>query len=138
MICVIADDLTGAAELGSIGLRCGLAAELFVRPRRLNPEVPTGLVCVDTDSRSSGSSEAAARASQACGVVSSTQPAWIYKKVDSVLRGNVVAEIAAIMQELGFRRALLAPANPSFGRIIRDGRYYVNGKPISETHFAHD
>src|SRR5262249_49786028 len=39
---------------------------------------------------------------------------------------------------LGFNRALVLPANPSLGRIIRDGEYFVRGKPIHRTEFAHD
>jgi uncharacterized protein YgbK (DUF1537 family) len=63
---------------------------------------------------------------------------WIYKKVDSVLRGQVTAEVEAAMRQLKLQRALLLPANPSLGRIIRGGRYYVGGKPIHETEFARD
>jgi uncharacterized protein YgbK (DUF1537 family) len=33
---------------------------------------------------------------------------------------------------------LLLPANPSLGRTIRDGRYFIHGKPIHRTDFAHD
>jgi uncharacterized protein YgbK (DUF1537 family) len=63
---------------------------------------------------------------------------WIYKKVDSVLRGQVTAEIEAVMAQLELDRAMLLPANPSLGRTIRDGRYFVEGRPINKTEFAHD
>jgi uncharacterized protein YgbK (DUF1537 family) len=63
---------------------------------------------------------------------------WIYKKVDSVLRGNVIAEVHAIKQALDSQSALLVPANPCFGRVIRGGHYFVNGKPIDQTDFARD
>jgi uncharacterized protein YgbK (DUF1537 family) len=43
-----------------------------------------------------------------------------------------------VMQQLGFNRALVLPANPSLGRIIRDGQYFVQGKPIHRTEFARD
>jgi uncharacterized protein YgbK (DUF1537 family) len=33
---------------------------------------------------------------------------------------------------------LLLPANPSLGRKIQDGRYFVQGRPIHKTEFAHD
>lgn len=33
---------------------------------------------------------------------------------------------------------LLVPANPSRGRIIRDGRYFVDGIPLNEPAFARD
>jgi uncharacterized protein YgbK (DUF1537 family) len=64
--------------------------------------------------------------------------AWIYKKVDSVLRGQVTAEVEAVMKQLQLDRALLLPANPSLGRTIHDGQYFVKGRPIDKTEFARD
>ena len=135
MIGVIADDLTGAAELGAVGRRLGLKAEIV---RDDPPSNAAELVCVDTDSRSCTPTEAAKRAAAAAKLLHSAGAKWIYKKVDSVLRGNVTAEVEAVMQELGLNRALMLPANPSLGRIIRDGQYFVQGKPIHRTEFSRD
>src|ERR1017187_6495349 len=115
MIGVIADDLTGAAELGAVGLRHGLRAEIV---RSGKPGGAADLVCVDTDSRSCPPAEAAKRAAAAAKFLRGAGAKWIYKKVDSVLRGNVTAEVEAVMMQLDFNRALLLPANPSLGRII--------------------
>jgi uncharacterized protein YgbK (DUF1537 family) len=82
--------------------------------------------------------EAAKRAAAAAKLLHSAGAKWIYKKVDSVLRGNVTAEVEAVMQELKLNRALMLPANPSLGRIIRNGQYFVQGKPIHRTEFARD
>lgn len=135
MIGVIADDLTGAAELGGVGLRRGLNAEVII-----HGECKSGadLVCFDTDSRSCSTKEAVRRAAAAADKLRKAGAQWIYKKVDSVLRGNVVAEVRAIQKALGLRAVLLAPANPGLGRVIRDGRYYVKGKLIHQTDFARD
>lgn len=135
MIGVIADDLTGAAELGAVGLRMGLKAEIW---RSKRPKSSADLVCVDTDSRSCSPTEAAQRAAKAAKMLHGAGAKWIYKKIDSVLRGNVTSEVEAVMQELGFNRALILPANPSLGRVIRDGQYFVQGKPIHRTEFARD
>lgn len=150
MICVIADDLTGAAELGAIGLRYGLRAEVVMLGPSFAQKKPaprTGnafllelesvdLICLDTDSRACRPTEAARRAAAAARLASRMKPVLIYKKTDSVLRGPVAAEINAILDALGKTRALLVPANPSRGRIIKGGKYYVNGKPIHLTEFA--
>src|ERR1041385_3156126 len=138
MIGVIADDLTGAAEIGGIGLRYGLKAEVFVGADSVRPSDSTRLVCIDSDSRSAIPAHAAKLAAKAAAALAALRPEWIYTKVDSVLRGNVLAEVEAITAELGLRGSLLVPANPGFGRIIRDGTYYVKGRPISETDFARD
>lgn len=135
MIGVIADDLTGAAELGAVGVRHGLRAEI-VRSGKPGPDAM--LVCVDTDSRACDPVEAAKRAAAAARMLRAAGARWIYKKVDSVLRGQVTAEIEAVMKQLKLERALLLPANPSLGRTIKDGHYYLRGRPLHRTEFAHD
>lgn len=135
MIGVIADDLTGAAELGTVGLRHGLRAEIV---QHGNPVGRAGVVCVDTDSRSCAPGEAANRATAAAAALEAAGARWIYKKVDSVLRGNVTVEVEAVMRQLKLNRALLIPANPSLGRVIRNGNYFVKGRPINRTEFAND
>jgi D-threonate/D-erythronate kinase len=135
MIGLVADDLTGAAELAGVGLRHGLRAQVvFSGEAGSSAE----LVCVDTDSRSCSAEEAARRVAEAVRQLVHNGARWVYKKVDSVLRGQVAAEIQAIMDELHLKVALLAPANPSLGRVIEDGRYFVHGKPLDQTEFAID
>lgn len=135
MIGVIADDLTGAAELGAVGLRHGLRAEIVCHGEASGQ---ADLVCVDTDSRSCDPVAAAKLAAAAAKMLRAAGAAWIYKKVDSVLRGQVTAEVEAVMKQLGLDRALLLPANPALGRTIYEGQYFVKGKPLQETEFAHD
>jgi uncharacterized protein YgbK (DUF1537 family) len=135
MIGVIADDLTGAAELGAVGLRHGLQAEI-IEAGQASGEA--NLICIDTNSRSCGPKEAGRRAALAARVLRGCRARWVYKKVDSVLRGQVVAELEAMMPQLGVRRALLVPANPALGRTILDGEYFIHGQPIHKTEFARD
>jgi uncharacterized protein YgbK (DUF1537 family) len=136
MIGVVADDLTGAAELGGIGWRFGLVSEILLRAGKPGPWAR--LVCMDTDSRSSTPDEAGRRAAVAARRLRARRAKWLYKKTDSVLRGNVAAELSAILRALGMKRALLVPANPGLGRVIRQGRYCVHGTPLHQTEFARD
>ena len=62
MIGVIADDLTGAAEIGAVGLRHDLRAEIV---RTGEPSGRADVVCMDTDSRSCPADEAGKRAAAA-------------------------------------------------------------------------
>ncbi len=135
MIGVIADDLTGAAEIGAIGWRHGLRAEIV---RCGQAGGTADLICVDTDSRTCEPKVAARRAAAAAKMLHAAGAKWIYKKVDSVLRGQVTAELEAIMKQLTLERALLLPANPSLGRTIKNGHYYLRGRPLHKTEFAHD
>ena len=135
MIGVIADDLTGAAEIGAVGWRHGLRAEVLLAGA---PSVNADLICVDTDSRACLASEAAQRVAAAAKLLRAAGAKWIFKKTDSVLRGNVTAELEAVVHQLGLQGVLLVPANPSLGRTIVDGKYFVHGRLIHETGFAHD
>lgn len=135
MIAVVADDFTGAAELGAIGLRHGLSAEIRTAFRE---PCDADLVVLDTNSRSVTREEAVARVAGAVGGLAGTRPEWVFKKVDSVLRGHVVGELEAALDGLGLERALLVPNNPSYGQSIRDGRYSIEGRPLAETGFALD
>src|SRR5262245_26042141 len=110
MIGVIADDLTGAAELSGDGLRYGLSAEVVTA---LDIRGEAALLCIDTDSRNCLPAEAARRATDAASKLTESRAEWIYKKVDSVLRGHIVVELEAMINQLGLKRALLVPANPS-------------------------
>src|SRR5439155_14872627 len=140
MIAVIADDLTGAAELGAVGDRYGLNAEVVTGMLAPAPagNAAADLICIDTDSRSCSPEEARRRVGQVAKALLASGARWIYKKVDSVLRGHVVAEIESLMSELGVKRAFLLPANPTLGRVIRDGQYFIRQKPLHETEFRID
>ena len=135
MIAVIADDLTGAAEIAGLGWRHGLTAEILERDEEPSK---AELVVYDADTRDCSAAEAARRVAGIARRLRARKPAWIYKKVDSVLRGNVLAEIQAMQKALGVERCLLAPANPASRRVIKNGKYFVRGKPINQTDFRHD
>jgi D-threonate/D-erythronate kinase len=135
MIGVIADDLTGAAEIGAVGLRHGLKAEVIFGNESAGK---ADLVCMDTESRSLPALEASKRVAAAARKLRRAGAKFIFKKTDSVLRGPITAELDAVMKELGFMRTLLLPANPSLGRTIRDGKYFVKRRPINRTDFVRD
>ncbi|HVW19714.1 MAG TPA: four-carbon acid sugar kinase family protein [Opitutaceae bacterium] len=135
MIAVIADDISGAAELAGAALRHGLRAEVQTA---FDPSADAEVICVDTDTRSLGASEAAPRTAETVRRVAEADPKWIYKKCDSVLRGNVRAELLAAMGAAGKARAILVSANPSRRRIVRGGQIFVGDLPLHDTAFARD
>ena len=135
MIAVIADDLTGAAELGGIGLRHGLKTEIRLT---VGDHTDADLLVIAADSRSKVQGAAIEEMTRITRDLRQLKPVFIYKKTDSVLRGHVIAELKTHLQILDCRLALLIPANPSLGRTIRDGRYYLNGEPIHQSSFSTD
>jgi uncharacterized protein YgbK (DUF1537 family) len=135
MIAVLADDLSGAAELAGAALAHGLAAEVQTQ---FTADTGARVVCVDTDTRSLPASEAALIVGEIAKLVVAARPEWIYKKCDSVLRGNVLAEIRAIQAATRHTHVLLLSANPGRGRVIRDGRCFIQGELLHQTAFAND
>ncbi len=135
MIAVIADDFTGAAEIAAIGLRYGLNAEVQTQ---VMPNSKADLIVIDTDTRSQTAKEAATQVQKVLQQLQEISPEWIYKKVDSVMRGRIATELTALLTASNKQRALLVPANPSMGRTISNGRYFINGQPLNETDFATD
>lgn len=135
MIVVIADDLTGAAEIGGLGLSFGLKAEIITN---LNINPGAELVVISTDTRSMPEGKALEVTKTVSKAILAIKPDIIFIKVDSVLRGHIVPELKLHQEILGYKKALLVPANPAFGRVLTGGKYYVNGELIHKTAFAHD
>lgn len=134
MIAVLADDLSGAAEIAGTALGQGLSAE--VQTGAPFPTAPADVIVCDTDSRLSPL--AVGRAAERAAALVAARPRWMYKKIDSVLRGQVLAEIRAVLGVTGHRRALLVPANPGRRRVVRGGRYFIADVPLDRTAFGHD
>jgi len=135
MIFVIADDFSGAAEIAGIGLRYGLKCSLQTE---LNWAGKPDLLILDTDTRSLPESNALRKLSNIIDQLPDRSFDWLYKKIDSVLRGHVMAEIRLVMNKLDIETAVIIAPNPSAGRTIRGGYYYINGIPLDKTGFAYD
>lgn len=132
---VLADDLTGAAEIGGIGAEYGL--ETIVSRGALHGEAE--LVVFDTDSRGLSALAAAERLEQVYWGWMPAASEVIFKKVDSVMRGPIHSELTVVMYRESMGRILLAPQNPSKGRVItRRGIYEIQGVPLDQTTFRDD
>ena len=62
----------------------------------------------------------------------------IYKKTDSGLRGNIGAELSAVMDACGEKQMAFLPSMPAMGRVTRNGVHYIDGQPVSESVFGRD
>jgi uncharacterized protein YgbK (DUF1537 family) len=139
-LAVIADDLTGAADT-AIQFRRISAPVLLVSHRHLSsldPEYTGGTLAVYTDSRHLSPAAAAARVHRAGLSVQELAPRVIYKKIDSCLRGNIGAEVDAVMDSLGYEGAFIAPAFPAQGRTTLRDIHYVRGVPLAASEIARD
>ncbi|HEV8643133.1 MAG TPA: four-carbon acid sugar kinase family protein [Methylomirabilota bacterium] len=131
MLTIVADDLTGACDTGTL-----FAGEAAV-PVTVWPQPPPAAVVrvVDTETRALGARETARRIEALAGPA----PAGRYfKKIDSTLRGHVGVEVHALMRVLGTSCALLTPAFPAQGRTVIDRILMIDGRPITETTLGRD
>lgn len=135
MIVVLADDLTGAAELGGLALRYKLNIEITTK---INPGSEADILIVATDTRSLPRTQAESVIAAISGELAALRPSLLFKKIDSVLRGHVLAEINVLKDKLNLQKALLVPANPTLGRTIEDGIYLMNGSPVHFSSFSQD
>lgn len=122
--------------MAAIAHRLGLRVNLTMQPEA-TPDCD--VLVIATDTRSMSESEAVAVSRQvASEIMNLSDIDAIFKKTDSALRGHVVDELEALLSVTGYDNALFIPANPSRGRIIRDGVYYIGEKPLHETDFSFD
>ncbi len=135
MIAIVADDFSGATELAGIAVSHGLSAEV-VDVHGISGA--SDVIAINTHSRSLPSDEARELLTKVAKDLRELKPTHVFKKTDSVLRGNTATEISVLAKALTYENALFIPANPSRGRCIRDGHYLINDVPLDETFFAKD
>lgn len=136
---ILADDLTGAADCAARCRKAGLVATIFLGQPTL--PLPDGVVAFTTDSRHAPPADAAQRVREAVSRFAGLPAARWYKKIDSTLRGNLGAELGAMLVafEQATRRrpfAVVCPAFPAQRRGLRNGRLAMEGS--AETPFLHD
>ena len=117
---LISDDLTGALDTAAAFVGVTGPVPVFW-PGRL-PDSPPRTAAFDCATRECGRDEAFMRHADMSAVL--MQGDIAFKKIDSLLRGHAVAEIAALMRSGRWTHAVLAPAFPFQGRITRKARQY--------------
>jgi uncharacterized protein YgbK (DUF1537 family) len=135
LIAVIADDLTGAADAGVQLVRAGYRSAVVFHGEGA-PEADVDAISFDTDSRAMPAGFAAKRVVEVVRTIRGARV--VYKKMDSTLRGNVAAELAAAFGAAGREHAIVAPAFPDAGRTTVRGTQLVRGVPVDETEMRDD
>ncbi|HEU0293146.1 MAG TPA: four-carbon acid sugar kinase family protein [Anaerolineales bacterium] len=138
-LAVIADDLSSATDCGAQVVRSGLSVVVPLGGYSLPKQAPAAqVISVDTDSRSLSADHAYAKVKLASQQLVAGGWTDFYKSVDSTLRGNLGAEIEAVLDIVKPDCAVLAPAFPKYGRTTVDGVQYLHGRPLHETEFGTD
>lgn len=132
-VIIIADDLTGALDAAGPfacrGLKTIFVPEIAQLEEALHqaPEI----LAVNTRSREVPPDEAMHRVREFAHLL--PESTYLFKKIDSRLKGNIEAELSAV----SFKKALVVPAIPKFRRIARDNQITGFGidTPISIEHY---
>lgn len=138
LLLIIADDFTGALDTGVQFAAHGIRTRVVVDPDVDFTVQETKVLVVDTETRHLPASQAydvvakLTRRAKCAGI------GYLYKKTDSALRGNIGAELAALLKESGLRQLPFLPAFPQTGRITRGGVHYVDGVPVTDSPFGID
>jgi D-threonate/D-erythronate kinase len=129
---LLADDLTGA--LDSAAEFVPLVGDLPVFWQGSLPVALPNSAAIDSGTREASATEAACVIADLSDHLRSADIA--FKKIDSLLRGPTLAEIAATFARGHWRSGILAPAFPFQGRITRTARQFaiIDGAetPVSE------
>jgi uncharacterized protein YgbK (DUF1537 family) len=138
---VVADDMTGGGDTGAQFAKKGLRT-LLVTPGifagRPADYLKWDVLVVNTHSRAMGAAQARQAVAAILQRLDLKRFGVIYKKIDSTFRGNIGAEVDAILETSGLPVGFLTPAFPEMGRTVKDGILMVKGTPVAETEASRD
>ncbi|MEY8354605.1 four-carbon acid sugar kinase family protein [Lachnospiraceae bacterium 54-53] len=138
LLLIIADDFTGALDTGVQFAAHGIRTRVVVEPDVDFTAYEAKVLVVDTETRHLPAAEAYDVVARLTERAQCAGVSYIYKKTDSALRGNIGAELAAVLNSSGCRHLPFLPAFPQTGRITRGGVHYVDGVPVTESPFGMD
>lgn len=114
VLLIFADDLTGALDATAPFAGRGLVTEVAIGLDGVRAALANGpaVLGVNLGCRDGEADEACRRTRELMGLVPAGT--FLFKKIDSRLKGHIAAEMDAI----SYRQALVAPAIPDFGRVV--------------------
>ena len=125
---IIADDLTGALDTALQFRNAGYRTIVSTRDGAWPPDAEAA--AMSTASRHLDASAAYDAVRSA--VDGTDSSALIYKKTDSLLRGNIAAELQAALDGTGVSTLVYTPAFPSGGRTTESGTLALWGTPVAD------
>ena len=121
---ILADDLTGACDSAVRILGAGRRVAVSL-DHHLDSFNGYNYMAVNTNTRSSDEALSKARIISAVNNIRSLNGTVRYKKIDSMLRGNITAELEALFETLPIDAVLIAPGYPENDRIVENGVLYA-------------
>ena len=138
VLLIIADDFTGALDTGVQFAARGIKTRVVVGADTALTHQNADVLVVDTETRHLPAAQAYAAVEGLVQRAKYAGFAYLYKKTDSALRGNVGAELAALLSASGSRQLAFLPAFPQMNRVTKNGVKYIDGVPVTESPFGVD
>jgi uncharacterized protein YgbK (DUF1537 family) len=138
LLLIIADDFTGALDTGVQFAARGVRTRVVVGPEVNFAAAQAEVLVVDTETRHLPARQAYDTVAQLTAQAEQAGVSYIYKKTDSALRGNIGAELTALLRASGRRQLPFLPAFPQTGRVTVGGVHLVDGVPVTESPFGAD
>jgi len=137
---IIADDFTGALDTGVQFAACGASTRVITdRNAPLKDYADScEVLVVDAETRHLSAAEAYVFVSNIVSQAVKLEIPHIFKKTDSALRGNIGAELMAVLEASGEQQLPFLPAFPQMNRCTVEGVHYIAGVPVAESVFGKD
>ncbi|MGN0978307.1 MAG: four-carbon acid sugar kinase family protein [Faecousia sp.] len=137
---VIADDFTGALDTGVQFATAGAVTRVVTCQDVSIAELldTCSVLVVDAETRHLPASEAYKTVYHVVAKAVLLGIPHIYKKTDSALRGNIGAELAAVLEGSGESVLPFLPAFPQMDRNTIAGIHYIRGVPVAQSVFGAD
>ncbi len=136
-ILIIADDFTGALDTGVKFAAKGAKTKVMTRWDDSFVEDPSEVLVLCVPSRHE-TPEGAYNMVREVVEKADGKVGTIFKKTDSVLRGNLGSELTAVLEGSSEDQLFFIPALPSMRRITLGGIHYVAGIEIKNSVFGRD
>jgi uncharacterized protein YgbK (DUF1537 family) len=139
MIGIVADDITGANDIGIMYAKAGFRVDVYTYPfeRLKDGDVPDVLI-INTNSRLDPRELAYEKVRASTEYLRSLGCRQFFNKTCSVFRGNIGAEFDAMLDALEEEFAVVVLGYPKNGRTTIHGVHYVHGKKLEESQFRYD
>lgn len=138
MIGVVADDTTGANDIGIMFSNNQYSVKVITYQENMELIKDADVLIIDTDSRLDTPALSYDKVFNATKQLKELDCSMYYNKTCSVFRGNIGAEFDAMMDALEENFAVISLAFPKNGRTTLNGIHKVHGKLLENSEFAND
>ncbi|MBQ3819268.1 four-carbon acid sugar kinase family protein [bacterium] len=137
---VIADDLTGANDTALQFHLKGANTQILLSDEiELLNLKGTQVWAISTESRNVDSNTAYEKVVKIANMFKEKlNPDFLYKKIDSTIRGNIAVEILGILSVFEYDASIIVPAFPAEMRTTVGGYHMLKGIPMERTEMACD